>query len=62
MMKKHLLSLFFLFVGLIAYSQVTLTGKTQTEKGEPVPSVIVAVKKNGVLKANTLTDFDGLYG
>jgi hypothetical protein len=61
MMKKHLLSLLLLFVGHITYSQVTLTGKTQTEKGEPVPSVIVAVKKNGVLKANTLTDFDGLY-
>ena len=60
-MKKHLLTFLFLFVGLIGYAQVTLAGKTQTEKGEPVPSVIVAVKKNGVLKANSLTDFDGLY-
>jgi outer membrane receptor protein involved in Fe transport len=61
MMKKPLLTLLLLFVGLVTYSQVTLTGKTQTEKGEPVPSVIIALKKNGVLKANTLTDFDGLY-
>jgi hypothetical protein len=61
MMKKPLLLLFFLFAGLVSYAQVTLSGKTLTDKGEPVPSVVVTVKKNGVTKTNTLSDFDGLY-
>ena len=61
MMKKHLLALFFLFSTIITYAQVTLSGKTVDEKGEPMPSVIVLVKKNGVAKANAQTDFDGLY-
>ena len=60
-MKKHLLTVLLLFVGFCAFTQVTLSGKTQSEKGEPIPSVIVIVKKNGVIKANALTDDDGLY-
>jgi hypothetical protein len=61
MMKKHLLTCFFSLMGLMAYAQVTLSGKTVDEKGEPVPSVIILVKKNGVPKANAQSDFDGLY-
>ena len=61
MMKKHLLTFFFILSGIFTYAQVTLSGKTVDEKGEPVPSVIIIVKKNGVSKANTQSDFDGLY-
>ena len=61
MMKKHLLTCLFLLMGLMTYAQVTLSGKTVDEKGEPVPSVIILVKKNGVSKANAQSDFDGLY-
>ena len=60
-MKKHLLILLFLFVGLMGYAQATLSGKTTDDKGEPMPSVIVTVKKNGVPKYNGQTDFDGQY-
>jgi outer membrane receptor protein involved in Fe transport len=60
-MKKHLLILLLLFVGLIGYSQATLSGKTTDEKGEPMPSVTITVIKNGVPKYYGQSDFDGLY-
>jgi Carboxypeptidase regulatory-like domain/TonB-dependent Receptor Plug Domain len=60
-MKKNLLILLLLFVGLMGYSQATLSGKTTDEKGEPVPFVIVIVIKNGVPKYNSESDFNGLY-
>jgi Carboxypeptidase regulatory-like domain/TonB-dependent Receptor Plug Domain len=60
-MKKHLLILLLLFVGLMGYAQATLSGKTTDDKGEPVPSVTVAVIKNGVPKYYGQSDFDGLY-
>jgi outer membrane receptor protein involved in Fe transport len=60
-MKKHLLILLLLFVGLMGYSQATLSGKTTDDKGEPVPSVTITVLKNGVPKYYGQSDFDGLY-
>jgi outer membrane receptor protein involved in Fe transport len=60
-MKKQLLILLLLLVGLTGFSQATLSGKTTDDKGEPVPYVIVIVKKNGVPKYNGQTDFDGQY-
>lgn len=60
-MKKQLLIFLLLLVGLTGFSQATLSGKTMDDKGEPVPSVLVIVKKNGVPKYNGQTDFDGLY-
>ncbi len=61
MMKKHLLTFLLIFSGIITYAQVTLSGKTVDEKGEPVPSVIIILKRNGVTKTNAQSDFDGLY-
>jgi hypothetical protein len=61
MMKKVLLTAFLAFVSLMAYAQVTLSGKTMKENGEPVPFTIVVVKKNGVVKNNAESDFDGEY-
>jgi Carboxypeptidase regulatory-like domain/TonB-dependent Receptor Plug Domain len=60
-MKKQLLIILLLFVGLMGFSQATLSGKITDDKGEPVPSVIITVKKNGVPKYNGQADFDGLY-
>jgi outer membrane receptor protein involved in Fe transport len=60
-MKKHLLILLLLFVGLMGYAQATLSGKTTDDKGEPVPSVTITVIKNGVPKYYGQSDFDGLY-
>jgi outer membrane receptor protein involved in Fe transport len=60
-MKKQLLIFLLLLVGLTGFSQATLSGKTTDDKGEPVPYVIVIVKKNGVPKYNGQTDFDGQY-
>jgi Carboxypeptidase regulatory-like domain/TonB-dependent Receptor Plug Domain len=60
-MKKQLLIFLLLLIGLTGFSQATLSGKTTDDKGEPIPSVIVIVKKNGVPKYNGQTDFDGQY-
>ena len=60
-MKKQLLFSLLLFFGFTGYAQVTLSGKITDPKGEPIPSVIVTLKKNGVPKANAQADFDGLY-
>ena len=60
-MKKHLLIILTLFLSVLGFSQATLSGKLTDDKGEPVPSVIIVVKKNGVPKYNAQSDFDGLY-
>lgn len=61
MMKKHLLTFLLVFSAIITYSQVTLSGKTTDDKGEPIPSVIIILKRNGVQKGDGQSDFDGLY-
>lgn len=56
---RKVLSLFaFLLLSVLAYTQITVTGKVTNEKGQPLPSASISVKGSTV---GTKTDDNGNY-
>ncbi|MFN8258115.1 MAG: TonB-dependent receptor [Bacteroidales bacterium] len=59
MRKMMLLLAFFLFAGMHAFAQVSISGTISTEDGEPLPGAYIVVKGN--TNIGTITDSDGAY-